>query len=94
MSANAPTTAADRRALARSTPPVPCYKIEQIPGKRGGEDLYAALNTAVADGRATLTEELVIPARDAIAWKVPAGHLWRIVCSHGPQVADMVNSKQ
>ena len=83
-------SATDRRALARSTPPVPCYKIEQIPGKKGGEDLYAALGSAVAEGRATLTEELLIPARDALTWKVPAGHLWRIVCSHGPQVADMV----
>lgn len=83
------STAVDRRALARSTPPVPCYRIEQIPGKKGGDALYEALGSAVADGKATLTEEVVIPARDALTWKVPAGHLWRIVCSHGPQVADM-----
>jgi len=85
--ATAATT--DRRALARSTAPVPCYNVNQIPGKKGGEELYRQLRTAVVDGKATLTETLVIPARDARSWKVPAGHLWRIVCSHGPQVADM-----
>lgn len=34
-------------------------------------------------------EELEIPPRDARSWKVPAGCLWRIICTKGPQVADM-----
>ena len=89
MSSSSSTAVKDRRALARSTPPTPCYKVEQLPGKKGGDALYAALGSAVADGRASLVQELVIPARDARSWRVPAGHLWRIVCSHGPQVADM-----
>jgi len=90
MSTRSPTTnEQDRRALARSTKPVPCYKVEQLPGLKGGDALYRLLGTAVHDGKAELVEELVIPARGALSWNVPAGHLWRILCSHGPQVADM-----
>lgn len=79
----------DRRALARSTAPIPCYAVDQLPPKRGGDVLYERLGKAVEAGEATLREELVIPARDAKSWKVPAGSLFRIICSHGPQVADM-----
>jgi uncharacterized protein YcgI (DUF1989 family) len=80
---------AARRALARGTKPLICYAVEQLPPKKGGDALYAALRTAVADGKATLTESLTIPAKDARSWKVPAGWMWRIVCTEGPQVADM-----
>ena len=66
-----------------------CYAVEQLPPKKGGDALYSALRTAVADGKATLTESLTIPAKDARSWKVPAGWMWRIVCTEGPQVADM-----
>lgn len=79
----------DRRALARSSKPIPCYAVENLPAKKGGEELYIKLGTAVADGNATLLEELEIPPRDARSWKVPAGCLWRIMCTKGPQVADM-----
>lgn len=79
----------DRRELARSTRPVPCYNVGALPPKRGGEALYRGLATAVDDGRARLVERLSIPPRDARSWRVPAGHLWRIVCTDGPQVADM-----
>lgn len=78
-----------RRDLARSSTPIPCYNVKSLPDKKGGDALYRKLRTAVADGKATLIEELEIPACDARSWKVPAGHLWRIVCTHGPQVADM-----
>lgn len=80
---------ADRREIARRTKPILCYNIESLPKKKGGEILYNSLRTAVKDGNATLVEELEIPPCDARSWKVPAGHLWRIFCSHGPQVADM-----
>ena len=79
----------DRRKLARSTKPIPCYAIESLPAKKGSDTLYEKLRTAVASGKATLIEELEIPPRDARSWKVPAGCLWRIVCTTGPQVADM-----
>ena len=42
----------DRRALARRTKPIPCYAVDQIPAKHGGEQLYASLANAVETGRA------------------------------------------
>jgi len=83
------TAAAARRALARRAPPLVCYAVEQLPPKKGGEELYALLRGAAARGDATLHERLSIPPRDARSWRVPAGWLWRIVCTEGPQVADM-----
>jgi len=78
-----------RKEIARRTKPLVCYAIENLPPKKGGEALYAAIRTAVEDGVATLADSLSIPPRDARSWKVPAGHLWRIICTEGPQVADM-----
>jgi uncharacterized protein len=40
------------------------------------------------DGR-RLTDSVVIPIRTARAWKVPAGHVFRIVALEGPQVGDL-----
>jgi uncharacterized protein YcgI (DUF1989 family) len=79
----------DRRALARSAKPIPCYAVEQIPAKKGGEALYNSLGSAVASGKAKLVKEIEIPPRDARSWTVRAGQMWRIVCHKGPQVADM-----
>jgi len=80
----------DRRNMARRTKPILCYNLDSIPKKKGSVELYDRfLRNAVKDGNATLVEELEIPPCDAKSWKVPSGHLWRIVCSHGPQVADM-----
>ena len=78
-----------RREIARNAKPMVCYAVESLPAKRGGDGLYASLRTAVTDGNASLVSSLVIPPCDARSWRVPAGHIWRIVCSHGPQVADM-----
>ena len=82
-------SSSSRRNLARSTKPIPCYNVGALPPKKGGEELYQKLETAVRDGKAELIESFEIPARDARSWKVPAGCLWRIVCTKGPQVADM-----
>ena len=79
----------DRRALARNTKPIPCYAVDQIPPKAGGDALYTRLGTAVADGHAKLIAQVEIPPQDARSWTVRAGQLWRIVCHAGPQVADM-----
>ena len=79
----------DRRALARQTKPIPCYAVNQIPEKLGGEALYTSLASIVKSGQAKLVEEVEIPAQDARSWKVHAGQMWRIVCHKGPQVADM-----
>jgi hypothetical protein len=37
----------------------------------------------------TLVEEVTVPPRDARAFEVPAGHLFRIVETDGPQVGDL-----
>ena len=81
--------AVDRRALARSTKPIACYAVEQIPEKLGGEALYKSLGESVKDGRAKMVHQVEIPPRDARSWKVKAGQMWRIVCHKGPRVADM-----
>jgi uncharacterized protein YcgI (DUF1989 family) len=78
-----------RKEITRRTKPITCYAVEKLPPKLGGEELYTSLRTAVSDGKATLTNKLEIPPRDAKSWKVKSGQLWRIVCTHGPQVADM-----
>jgi uncharacterized protein YcgI (DUF1989 family) len=78
-----------RKDIARATKPMVCYAVENLPPKKGDATLYPSLRTAVAEGHATLVERLVIPACDGRSWKVPAGHMWRIICTHGPQVADM-----
>ena len=43
---------------------------------------------AAEEGR-RLVERLVVPIRSGRAWKVPAGHLFRIVAVDGPQVGDL-----
>jgi uncharacterized protein YcgI (DUF1989 family) len=78
-----------RKDLARQTKPIVCYAVESLPPLKGGAALYRTLGTAVANNQATLIQRLSIPPRSALAWNVPAGHLWRIICTHGPQVADM-----
>lgn len=85
-----PLRTSPRRDLARSTKPIPCYKVEQLPSKYGDPSLYSEyLPNAVTNGNATLVQSLTIPPREALSWQVPAGGLFRIICTHGPQVADM-----
>ena len=58
------------------------YSVEQLP----------AFDTAFYNGaRAELSKvaELRVPPRGAKAFKVPAGHLFRIVSVEGPQVGDL-----
>lgn len=78
-----------RKEIVRSTAPVICYAVENLPKKCGSQALYKELQTAVKDGKTTLITKLEIPPCDARSWRVPAGCLFRIVCTHGPQVADM-----
>jgi uncharacterized protein YcgI (DUF1989 family) len=85
-----PPKASNRRELARNTKPIPCYKVEQLPPKFGSKELYdKILPNAVSSGDAVLVDRFKIPPRSALSWRVPPGHLWRIVCTDGPQVADM-----
>lgn len=49
-------------------------------------DFYAAV---AADGGRELVESFVVPIRSGRAWRIPAGHVCRIVTIEGPQVADL-----
>ena len=73
-----PPDAAARRAIR----PVICYPVETLP--RPDLSAYRAVRDDL-----TLVETVIVPARDAATWSVPAGHFFRILCSDGPQVGDL-----
>lgn len=73
-----PPDAAARRAAR----PVICYPPETLPAP--DMVLYAA-----ARAGARKTGEVLIPAREARCFRVPAGHFFRIACVDGPQVGDL-----
>lgn len=74
----APPDAAARRAA----PVVICYEVDRLP------PYDAAFYERV---RSTMTKvgEHMVPPRDARAFEVPAGHVFRIVSIEGPQVGDL-----
>ena len=74
----APADAAARKAVA----PVICYPVETLPAPDLGA--YRA-----ARAGAEKTGEVIVPARDARAFQVPAGHFFRISSIEGPQVGDL-----
>ena len=74
----APPDATARKAIA----PVICYPVASLPVP----DL--APYHAARDGWQKVAEVLV-PARDARCFDVPAGHFFRITCADGPQVGDL-----
>ena len=76
--AAAPADAAGRRAVE----PVLVYAVDRLPPFD-----RAFYNTARSD--LTLVQELIVPPRDARAFEVPAGHLFRIVTPEGSQVGDL-----
>lgn len=71
------------RERSRTTAPIVCYNVDELP--KVDKDLLERL----ASGKHEVVRELTIPPRDGRAWEVRAGQLWRIVCTEGPQVADM-----
>lgn len=74
----APADADQRRAA----PPVICYTVDRLPPFDG------AFYENVRQGM-TKVDEVIVPPRDAAAFRVPAGHLFRIVSTSGPQVGDL-----
>jgi len=73
-----PADAAARRAIA----PVTVYTLDRlVPFDR---TFYDTVRSDL-----TLVEALTVPPRDARAFEVPAGHLFRIVTPEGPQVGDL-----
>lgn len=75
---NPPADAAERRAIQ----PVICYPNDTLPP--ADLALYRA-----ARATATKTDEVLVPARDARCFTVPAGHFFRISSVEGPQVGDL-----
>ncbi len=73
-----PADADDRRAIK----PVICYPNETLP--EAPLALYRA-----ARASATKVDEVLIPARDARCFEVPAGQFFRISSVEGPQVGDL-----
>jgi len=74
----APQDADARRAVQ----PVVAYPNEALP------KLDTGFYDQVRNGLVKI-DEVVVPPRDARSFKVPAGHLFRIVCIDGPQVGDL-----
>ena len=73
-----PADAAARRAIE----PVTVYAVDRVP------TYDRAFYESVRDGL-TLVDKLTVPPRDARAFEVPAGHLFRIVVTEGSQVGDL-----
>ena len=73
-----PPDAAQRRALE----PVLVYALDNLPPF--DRTFYETVRRDL-----TLVEELVVPPRQARAFEIPAGHLFRIVTPDGPQVGDL-----
>jgi uncharacterized protein YcgI (DUF1989 family) len=70
---------ADQRRAAK---PIIVYAVDKLP----------AYDAALYDNaRADLTKvgEIIVPPREARAFDVPAGHIFRIVSIEGPQVGDL-----
>ena len=76
--AAAPPDAASRRAAR----PVPVYAADHLPP-------FDAAFYAAARANPTRVADLTVPPREARAFTVPAGHLFRIVSVEGPQVGDL-----
>ncbi len=78
---NMPLPPADADAR-RAIKPVICYPNETLP--EAPMALYKA-----ARATATKVDEVLIPARDARCFEVPAGQFFRISSVEGPQVGDL-----
>ena len=73
-----PADAAARRAVE----PVTVYTMDRLPP-------FDRAFYETARGGMTLVDEVTVPPRDARAFDVPAGHLFRIVTPDGSQVGDL-----
>lgn len=73
-----PSDAAARRAAK----PVVTYSVDQLPHVDGA--FYERVRRDMK-----LIDEVLVPPRDARAFRVPKGHLFRIVSVDGPQVGDL-----
>ncbi|WP_299781256.1 DUF1989 domain-containing protein [uncultured Roseobacter sp.] len=75
------TTPADAETR-RAVKPVICYPVEALPAPDMA--LYDQ-----ARQKLTKIDEVLVPAREACCFTVPAGHFFRITSVEGPQVGDL-----
>jgi uncharacterized protein YcgI (DUF1989 family) len=73
-----PMDAAERRKATA----VVVYSVDRLPA-------FDAAFYDAARSNLTKISELTIPPRDARAFRVPAGHFFRIISTEGPQVGDL-----
>lgn len=59
-----------------------CYSVERLP--HYDAPFYAAVRQNL-----TKVDEIIVPPRDAVAFEVAAGHVFRIASIEGPQVGDL-----
>eukprot|EP00931_Biecheleriopsis_adriatica_P073055 TRINITY_DN47415_c0_g1_i1.p1 TRINITY_DN47415_c0_g1~~TRINITY_DN47415_c0_g1_i1.p1 ORF type:complete len:288 (-),score=28.69 TRINITY_DN47415_c0_g1_i1:27-890(-) len=78
MRSGEPADAAARRAAK----PVVCYRSDLLP--KYDASFYEQIRKGMAK-----VDQITVPAREARTFKVPAGHLFRIVSVEGPQVGDL-----
>lgn len=76
-----PPAPADAEAR-RAAPPVVTYAVENLP------PFDAAFYERAREGWRK-TDTVIVAPRDASAFRVPAGHFFRIVAIEGPQVGDL-----
>jgi len=76
------TTPPPDAAARRARTPVIVYTGERFPKYDAG--FYRSARASMAK-----LSELIVPPRDARAFRVPAGHIFRIVSIEGPQVGDL-----
>ena len=69
-------------AARRATEPVTVYTVDGLPPF--DRTFYETVRSDL-----TLVKALTVPPRDARAFEVPAGHLFRIITPEGPQVGDL-----
>jgi uncharacterized protein YcgI (DUF1989 family) len=74
--------APDDAAVRRSALPVVCYRVESLP-------VFDAAFYARARAGMSKVDEVLVPPRDGRAFRVPAGHLFRITSVQGAQVGDL-----
>ena len=69
--------------LRRGAPPVVCYPVTSL--------APAPIMARIAAVRASLVKrsDVIVPPREARTFRVPAGHVFRIVSIEGPQVGDL-----
>ena len=69
-------------ALRKSSPPVICYSVDQLP--KYDADFYNQARRSI-----NKISEVTAPPRDAATFEVPAGHFFRINSVEGSQVGDL-----